>query len=388
MMLPVEILMWLVRLVGILGMLYLILISLYTIGWYFKPLPVAEEANDHTADHAFRVSILIAARNEQENISLLLHDLHQQRYNHKLMEIILVDDHSTDATSSRALQFIQEHPNFNCQLIASEKHGKKAALSQALKKAKNEIVLFTDADCRLGPGWVSTMLSVFKHDHIRLALGPVLIDPAASLFGRLQALEMISLTGSTAGSCDLGFPVMANGANLGFRRSVGNEQDYHDFSNWYTSGDDVFLMLSVIRKYGRKAVMFAKSTDAIVRTEPAGGLMPFFQQRLRWVSKSRGYNHPMIVIPALIVGFFNLSLVFVLLSGIFEPAMLLVYLLFVGFKTFVDYPVLLATSRFMKRTNLLVLIFPLQLIYPVYVALSGIAGLLLPFTWKGRSYRK
>jgi poly-beta-1,6-N-acetyl-D-glucosamine synthase len=110
-------------------------------------------------------------------------------------------------------------------------------------------------------------------------------------------------------------------------------------------------------------------------------------QRLRWVSKSRGYNDPWVIFTSVIV---FIQSTFILLAMLAWATRLigpiLPLLLFIT-KLFVDYPIMMAVSRFAERNRLMIWYLPLQFIYPLYVVAMGFLGNMLSFKWKGRKLR-
>lgn len=377
-----EFLHWFIFFTAVSGLLYLIMIAVYTYGWYF----VQEPEHNGQRHQQLTVSVLVAARNEADHITALLDALHSQHYPLPLVEVIIADDHSSDNTLARIYAFAAEKPELSLRVTSPTAHGKKAALGAALLLAKGDIFLFTDADCLPAPGWIAEMTARLASGEQQMILGPVMLDPARSLFEKLQSLEFMSLIGSTAGACATGLPLMGNGASLAVARKALSEVSSSAMNSAYASGDDVFLMFAFVKKFGRKAIGFARSAEAIVCSRPKPDLSGFVQQRLRWVSKSKGYTYPLIIIPALIVLLFNLSLFGIMIMALFLPPLWLVYALLIGFKIFVDYPLLLATARLMQLKSRLLLVVPLACVYPVYVSLIALAGFVLPFTWKNRSY--
>lgn len=362
---------------------YLLLISSYTIGWYrLKKRPPAE-LRGHIP-----VSILVAARNEESNIYQLIQCISKQYYQLDKIQLLIADDHSEDTTTVKIKQALADFPDLNLFHFSVKGKGKKNALSEALKLAEGDLVLVTDADCRPGPFWVSQMAASYRDGNSKLLLGPVLSDPAGNLFEKIQALEFISLMGSTAGAAGIGLPVMANGANMGFDKKAIINAGGFSTNGKFSSGDDVFLLFNIIKNYGRSAVQFVFSEEAIVSTKPLGSLKEFLSQRLRWVSKSAGYTRPEIILPAFIVFLFNFLLLTMLFSIFIYPYMAFIFLLFVILKYLVDYPLLHAATGFMKRRQLLLFALPLEFIYPFYVVIIGIAGNFVKLKWKGRSVKK
>src|SRR5690606_37534679 len=86
------------------------------------------------------ISVIIALRNEAGTIPALIQDLKLQTY--KNIEIIFVDDHSTDNTKEVVERCVSGLPNF--QLITHSRAGKKSALTEGINKAKGSIIVTTD----------------------------------------------------------------------------------------------------------------------------------------------------------------------------------------------------------------------------------------------------
>ncbi len=375
---------WYIYLLDAAALLYLGLIGLYTYGWYnLRKSPQTLARNENT----IKVGILIAARNEQEHIPQLLQSLQEQQYPHSLIEVWLVDDHSEDDTARMVNSFKNKHPSFPIHFVINQGQGKKAALRTAILLTSGDLVLVTDADCSLPPGWVRTMVGHFCEDKCQLLLGPVRMKQQKTFLGKLQSLEFISLMGSTAGAVGAGFPVMGNGANIGFNRQTALELNAFSKSD-YASGDDMFFLMAIRKRFGSKAIRFVHAQEAIVETEAQPNLYAFLQQRMRWVSKSKGYRDKYVILPALVVLIFNLLFGFTLILGLANQLFIMVFVLFALLKFLVDYPLLYLTSGFLRRRHLMPYALFLEFVYPFYVVFTGLAGLFLPFSWKGRRYKK
>ncbi|MDZ7635564.1 MAG: glycosyltransferase [Bacteroidales bacterium] len=110
------------------------------------------------ADGTTKVTVVVAARNEAGNIEPLLESLARQDYPHDLLEIIIVNDNSTDRTPIVVSGFIERNrleSGLRMRLIYNPFSGKKRAIRYGIEKASGELILTTDADCTVGPGWVS-----------------------------------------------------------------------------------------------------------------------------------------------------------------------------------------------------------------------------------------
>jgi poly-beta-1,6-N-acetyl-D-glucosamine synthase len=327
------------------------------------------------------VSIVIACRNEENNIINLLDSLAKQSYPKDKTEIIIVDDHSEDETE----KIIRNNSTSSIQLLNLPKDisGKKAALRYGINLAQSDIIITTDADCWMNENWILSLVNYYLHYKPKLLVAPVVFEPQNNLFQKFQSLEFLSLMGSGAGAIGINRPIMCNGANLLFEKSI-YENAVHN--NNYASGDDIFLMLHTKKEF-RKEIHFIKSTEAIVYTKPTQSVNEFFRQRIRWASKSKGYRDFDVLFSALIVALSNLFLVLFLLASAFRREFLLFFLFAFIVKSIFDLILLIPVSRFFNQQKLLWLIIPLQIIYPFYIVFTAFAGLVGKFSWKNRSFR-
>jgi cellulose synthase/poly-beta-1,6-N-acetylglucosamine synthase-like glycosyltransferase len=363
---------------------YVVLIILFTIGWF-------RLANYKTpaSSGIEKVSLIIAARNEEGNIGNCLAAILNQDYPSGLFEIIIVNDHSTDNTVLEINRVIAANPGIQVRLLqlSGEKQGKKAAITLAVSEAKNEWIVTADADCIMGSNWLKSLMGGASDPAIHMLLAPVIFQKTKTISGHLQELEFLSLIASSAGAVSVRLPIMCNGANLAYRKAAFIKAGGFVSDNGYASGDDIFLMMKIKKMFGSRSINFVKSTSASVFTHAAPSLNEFMNQRLRWVSKSKGYKDPWVQLTSIIVFAQSLFLLVALLAwvtGLIGPMLSIV--LFTG-KFLADITIMTSVCRFTNQSRLIIWYLPLQLIYPVYIVLIGILGNILSFSWKGRKLR-
>lgn len=373
-----ELLQILLNIILIISALYLVCIFAFTYGLY----NLKERFFTFNKKNDLKVSILIAARNEENNIERLLKSLYNQTFAKDLFEVIIIDDHSKDNTLLIVENFIKVNNDINIKIFCAEKEGKKFAISQALHLAHNELVIVTDADCVLKTTWIESIVNFYKEKKCKMILAPVLLSPAETFFEKIQVLEHLSLIGSTAGSANIGFPVMCNGANMAYEREAALEVEKFRKDFNIPSGDDMFLMEQFIKNYGHQSVKFLLSKSAIVETKTCKTVSEFFRQRRRWVSKTKAYTSWKILATAFIVLFFNLSIVSLFVSAFFIPALWSLYFLLTLLKFFIDFPLLKKITSFMNQSSLLKWTLPLEFVYPFYVVFTAISGMLINVKWK------
>jgi cellulose synthase/poly-beta-1,6-N-acetylglucosamine synthase-like glycosyltransferase len=360
---------------------YSSLITLFTIGWFRK-----RNYNSDTSQDITSISVIIAARNEETNIANCLYAIIAQDYPSERYEVIIVDDHSTDNTVLEINRVIVVNPEIQIKLLqlAGEEQGKKAAIAKAVSIAENEWIATTDADCMMGKNWLYELISSSSDPKVKMILAPVIFKKTKTLFGNLQELEFLSLIATSAGAALLGFPIMCNGANLAYRKSAYENVGGFNSDKIFVSGDDMFLMMKIRKMFGPGAIRFIKTISAGVTTNSLATLSEFVNQRLRWVSKSRGYKDPWVIATSANVfaqSFFLLIALFGWLIGVIGPTLLIILF---ATKIIIDLPLITAICHFANRSRLMFWYLPLQLIYPLYIIGIGLLGNILSFTWKGR----
>jgi len=365
--------------------LYVLLILYFSYGWFSLGT-----YNRNYRIPSTQVSVIIPARNERKNIVSCLEDIVKQDYPHDLFEIIVVDDASDDNTSKLVERFITEHPETRVRLIKLEDNhknsSKKRAIAEGVKQAKGTLIVTTDADCRMNEKWLSTIVNYYETYGVSMIVGPVNLDNENTFFKKLQSLEFLSLIAASASSVTLNNPILCNGANLAYEKNSFDSVNGFKGNEKYASGDDVFL-LQKIKKTLHERIGFIRHTDAIVYTEPERTLNNFISQRIRWISKSRGYKDPFTIAVAVIVYLFNFLLLAGLGLGFINPLFLKAFAFFFIIKIFVDLPILGGISFFVGRSSLLLYYLPLQAINIFYVSFIGICGNFGKFKWKGRQVK-
>lgn len=370
-------------LVLIIFLFYTTLLVSITFGWMRLPA-----FYDNRIVNITKVSVVIAVRNEAKNMETLLKKLVNQDYKPDLLEIILVNDHSEDTTEEIFNGFTA---NYNgpiklkiVSLSEKEGYGKKEALHAGITASTGELILVTDADCKLKRTWVKTMASYFERYNPMMILGPVMMTNDGSFFGRMQSLEFLSLIASGAGSCTNKKPLLANGANIAFTRKAYDACSGYSTNRQHPSGDDMFLMLGIKRKFGAEAIRFIRGAEALVETPAEMSWRAFWEQRKRWVSKSRGYKDSYVVFVSLIVFLTNCSLVLLGILGFASAYFAKEFFILYALKLAADYPLLLSANKFMGRKRIFWLVPFMEILNAIYTSAIGIAGNFGKYSWKGR----
>ena len=333
------------------------------------------------------VSILIAARNEEDKIFKTISDILAQDYPSHLVELIVVDDHSTDSTSEIVLSFADKGVKL---VVLNESKPlnsyKKKAITEAIKLSEAELIITTDADCRMSPDWLKTIIGFYEAGNYKLISSPVLYFEEKSTFEKMQSLEFLFLVGLGAAGVGNKMPSTCNGANLAYRREVFYELKGFQGIDQLASGDDELFLHKVASVYP-DGIGFCKARGAMVYTHAKSSLSEFIQQRKRWASKSTKYKNKAVVFIGVLVWVFNLLIVFMSILGFFNPFYWYLCLGIISIKFVAELFFQIVLCRFANRIKLLWLLPLLTITHIFYMLYIGIAGNSGKYNWKGRMVR-
>ncbi len=336
----------------------------------------------------FTASVIIAARNEEMHIAGCLNALKAQDYPMDKLEIIVVDDRSTDDTAKIVMNAMKSQSNLRILQIKEtdqKMSPKKHALQRGIQEAKGEILIFTDADCLPSPKWVKTMVSHFE-PKVGLVAGfsPLERTRHASLFTGLVQLDALALACVSAGSFGAGYPLTCNARNLSYRKSVFEEIGGFRDTAHLVSGDDD-LLLHQIRQKTNRVLRYAFEAEARVPTLPPMNVSQFIHQRIRHASKGRHYPEK------LKWGLVAVYLYNVLLLGNFfcvfwKSEIFLSLLAAFVLKTSVEY-ILISRGATLLQYQGRLRYFPIAaLLHIPYVVIFGLWGQFGKFRWKSEPY--
>ena len=363
---------------------YLVVVSTFIRGWHKIKQGVhpAEKIDGKTL-----VTVIIAARNEEGSIAKTLDDLIAQRYPKELTEIIFVDDHSTDRTS----EIIRSYAKYGVKLIVLNEDSalnsyKKMAIQRAIGQSSGQLIITTDADCRMGPNWLQTIIAFYEANSFKMISSPVSFFEERNFFEKAQSLEFLYLIGLGASTIGNERPSTCNGANLAYEKQAFYEVGGFKGIDELASGDDELLLHKMAAKF-KKSIGFLKNEEAMVYTHAKRTLAEFLQQRKRWASKSTKYKNKAIIVLGVGVWLFNLSILVNLLLAMVNIDYLKIGLSQLASKVLFEFFFLYGVTKFANRRALLALQPVLSVAHIVYIIYIGIAGNTGKYNWKGRMVR-
>ena len=356
----------------------------------WKSLPkveITEKAENH------KFSLVVAMRNESENVLQLLDSLFSLNYPKSAFELILVDDFSDDDSVEKARNYIlTKGEQKNMKVVSMENSPvkstsgyKKQALSYGVSMAQYSWIVTSDADCLHDSDYLKILSAFIGEKSLKMIALPVELSPTKSLFEKMQALEFSGLIGLAGSYIQRQKPFLCNGANLAFDKSTFLELNGYQEIDHQESGDDVWLMQKIEQKFpGQMA--FGAHSSLIVKTKPCENLAAFINQRKRWTAKNDSYTDRFQLATLSLDYLFYLMAVGSVLLGIVDLQWLGIPLLMLAVKFLMEVYFYKTLQNRLPISNwflIYVLAFFPQIIYVILIyPLSKFSS----FNWKNRRF--
>ena len=320
-------------------------------------------------------SVVIAARNEEENLPALLKDLAKQSYPLDKIEVIIVNDRSTDRTreileeASQKYSFIRI---ININSKSKDMTPKKHALNQGINESKGEVIISTDADCRVGKDWALSMVnSTIKSKGITVGFSKV---SGNSFFSQYQLIDFLGIITANAGAFGWKKFWSGTGQNLAYFKSDYAKINGFNVVRNELSGDDMYLVQTISKL---KSGFLNIDPQSFVRTGPVKTINQFINQRTRWASNSKkNINRNKLFFTFLLSAFLTNTLTLINLFFNFY------FFWFFIVKSLLESLIIFLGSRLF---NLNLQVGPLilwSILQPAYIPFIGIRGLIGKFHWK------
>jgi cellulose synthase/poly-beta-1,6-N-acetylglucosamine synthase-like glycosyltransferase len=230
--------------------------------------------------HCPRVSILVAARNEEDTIVRCLRALAALDYPAEQLEILIADDGSTDGTAAVVRRFIADKPQFRLLPVRHRlgtARGKSNALAHLCRAATTDYFLITDADMAMAPGWVRAMLAAAPAG-VGVVTG--ITTAGGSLFGRWQGLDWLFGLNLIRLLTDLGLPITAVGNNMLVTRAAYESIGGYEALAFSITEDLQLFTQIVAQGWGYRNLIDPRTLGVSVAQPTVRHLL---QQRKRWM---------------------------------------------------------------------------------------------------------
>ncbi|WP_460189446.1 glycosyltransferase [Urechidicola sp. KH5] len=355
--------------------------------WLFIGYLKVSTATKKTNDFYNSFSIIVPFRNEADNLPKLLHSIEKLHYPKNRFEIIFVDDASTD----NGKEIIEKFNKLNLEIqltilanIRQSKSPKKDAIEHAINAAKYDWIITTDADCSVPKSWLNIFDSTVKERNPVLMAGGIYIKPR-NFLQIVELFDLISLLVSTIGSFGNRKPMMCNGANLCYKKSVFYDVSGFNGNNHLATGDDFFLLQKIQLKYSTQ-VTYIKSNEHLVETNGNLSLKQLIEQRIRWGSKTTMANNFTKLIGFIILLSNLIFIIFLLISLLLDVSWYY-FTTFLLLKSIIDL-LLIFPGLLLSRQCKFLLFYPfISFIHPFLLTIFSFGSIFKRnYTWKDRSH--
>lgn len=248
-----------------------------------------------------KVSIVVAAKNEEKNIAGLMKSLQEIDYPSDRIEFIFVDDSSTDNTAKIISEYI---PKFKKAYILSAENkvlpGKKGALQIGVEETSSEYIFITDADCQPETYWVKSFVYHFLRG-ADILFGVAPFKKRKGFINLVSRYEFLRSTLLTFSFATMGFPYSATARSFAFKKEVFTKLNgYYATMDTLGGDDDLFIREAVKSKKNIQPVV---EKDTFVWSETKTQLSDYKRQKARHVATSHHY----LPIHKLLLGFWHIG---------------------------------------------------------------------------------
>ena len=251
---------------------------------------------------------------------------------------------------------------------------KKYALEQAIKDSKGEIILATDADCRVSKHWAISMANLVNKTN-KVVIGYSKIKSKTTLINEIQKIDFLGIMASNGGLLTNGIICSGSGQNLGYKKEdffkIGGFEPVKDKE----SGDDMYIVQAISKL---KGAVFNYDENSFVSTSPKKTILGYINQRIRWSSNSKLtlFTSPLFFCFLVSAFIANINILISLIISLRITSILFFI------KLLLEAIVLYIGSKLFLTKFSILSYFSWSLTQPLYILLVGVGGLIGKFSWK------
>ncbi len=325
------------------------------------------------------ISILIAARNEEEIILSCLRSVEALSWPSDKLEVLIGDDQSTDSTAERVSEFIKDKKNFRLIRIETtmgKAKGKANVLAHLARQANGAFYFITDADINVPVNWIQSLMAN-SAPSIGIVSGVTKMK-VATFFDYCQSIDWVYGFSMIKTASDCNIPVSAVGNNMMIQASAYKSTGGYEHIPFSVTEDHALFVAVRKHNWQYKNLM---SYDCMATTEPVASLSKLLAQRKRWMQGA-------VKVPFVL-------LLFLFLQALFIPVVLMCLyffplygIIFWGFKLVLQQYFIVISFRKIRQPYQ---VLKGALAYEVYSGLLSplvLLNYLIPtkVKWKGRTY--
>jgi biofilm PGA synthesis N-glycosyltransferase PgaC len=341
----------------------------------------AYEVEDELPEVKIPISVIISARNEAKNLAEYLPSILEQHYPD--FEVVVVNDCSYD-NSDEVLEALKEtYPQLKIVTITEHvrfKTGKKFALTLGIKAAKNEHLLFTDADCKPeSANWITRMAAHFNNANVQLVLGYSPYYKTGNFLNSLIRFETLKTAINYLSAALNGDPYMGIGRNMAYTKTLFfSNKGFASHMHVLSGDDDLF-----VNQNGTASnTVIEIHPETFVYTSAKTNISGLYRQKKRHMGVGKLYrnSHRRHLSFDAMSGLLFYTFFIICLAVYFEP--LLALGLFV-FRWILQILIYRKTFKKLNATSQLWYLPFLDFVYYIYINVFGVIGTFVKTTqWK------
>lgn len=322
-----------------------------------------------------KLSIIVAAKNEEQNIAALFNSLENLNYPKENYEVIFVDDNSDDNTHSLIQSRAVNKTNYKL-LKAEQKEfeGKKGALQIGIQNAQNNFIVITDADCKPEVNWLKSIASKLDAGY-DFVFGVAPIESGKKLIEKLSAFENFRNTFLTISAVGLNVPYSASARSFAFRKSSFQRAGGYSNTTETISGDDDLLIREAVKN--KMLIGTVIDPEAFVYSEAPKTFNEYLKQKKRHLQTSHHY----LPKQKIFLGFWhliNLISLFTVLLTLISPLFLLPF----AVKIIYDFFITTKFQQELGHSFKFYEIIYLQILYEIFIVINFFNSLSGKPEWK------
>jgi len=368
-----------IRLTLFVVFLLVFIIQLYYLISQYKSLS-AYKVSDDLPEVKIPVSVVISARNESKNLTEYLPSILEQNYPD--FEVVLVNDCSFDDSEDVLKDMQKQYPHLKVVTITEHdrfKTGKKFALTLGIKAAKNEHLLFTDADCKpASEHWIAYMASCFTDDK-QIVLGYSPYYKKSGFLNGMIRFETLRTAINYLSAALNGNPYMGIGRNLAYTKTLFfSNKGFASHMHILAGDDDLFVNQNATSTNTAIEI----HPDSFMYTEAKSSFGALYRQKKRHMGVGKAYknSHRRMISFEVMSGLLFYLLFISCLIFYFEP--LLAFGLF-AFRWIVQVLVFRKTFKKLNAMSQIWYLPFLDFVYYIYISFFGLIGTFVKTTqWK------
>ena len=322
-----------------------------------------------------KFSVIVAAKNEANNIPNLITALKKNNYPDENYEVIIVDDDSNDKTFANAINLCSDNPNFSVVKAVDKKYsGKRGALDYGISLAKHSNILITDADCIPEENWLKECSKkITSKCDFYFGIAPFI--QRKNLVNKISCYENFVNSLLSISASKINLPYTASARNFGFKKEAYENLGGYVKTTDTISGDDDLLLREAVKN--KLSICSLTSPGSFVYSETKNTFKDYFSQRARHTQTS--FYYPLkqklflAVWHSLNIAFI-FSLVFMFISFLFVLPFLIKIILDVT-------RAILYQKKFSYRFKIYQVIY-LQILYEFFIVMHFFNARFRRIEWK------